>query len=557
MPPRTRTLLGHGVALALVLLALLPLLGDGLFSADEGALLAQLEQLDTTGEWHLPNPAPDLDPGLEALPMELAYRSPGTGEAGAWAPFTKHAVHVALLWGPFALGGVAGVQAVGIAGTVAAAVAAGVLASRLDLRTGPWALWATGLATPLLFDSFLAMGHTLGAGLAGLAAVAAVRAVDGAEQRRAPPPVAVLAAAALAGACVLIRSEGAFVGPALAAGVLVAGGRRSVVTAVALLLAAPAGYLLNEAVDASVWPDPVATVSAGDRAEYGFIDGRVEGFVATWLDPADDRDGPAVAGFLAAVAVWAAVIAHRRIPAVPIAIIGAAAVVLAVVRTVGNTTAIPGLLVACPLLAGLAGLGHVRRWDAPARLLCVGSGVFAAAVLATQYPEGGTGEWGGRYFALALPWVVPLAVVGLAGLATGRRGPRDAGRVAVGAVAAVSAVLAFEAVSTLDRSQERASEVVDLLVDLRSEVSVGRPEPVPVVTSSGAIARFAWEHVDEGAWHTTTRARLGPLASDLAVAGHDTLILFTQSPEADLAVLDPSWDAEPVPQSALLYVLRR
>ena len=41
------------------------------------------------------------------------------------------------------------------------------------------------------------------------------------------------------------------------------------------------------------------------------------------------------------------------------------------------------------------------------------SGLFALGVIATEYPSGGTGEWGGRYFALALPVIVPVVLLAL------------------------------------------------------------------------------------------------------------------------------------------------
>ncbi|MBA2283489.1 MAG: hypothetical protein H0W25_19950, partial [Acidimicrobiia bacterium] len=83
----------HVGLLAIVLLALVPLLDHGLFSADEGAALAQVDQLERTGEWTAANPAPDVDPDAEALPLELSFRTAD----GRWAPFSKHAAYVQVI----------------------------------------------------------------------------------------------------------------------------------------------------------------------------------------------------------------------------------------------------------------------------------------------------------------------------------------------------------------------------------------------------------------------------------------------------------------------------
>jgi hypothetical protein len=87
--------------LAGVIAAVHVLIGtDGLISADEGAMLAQLDLLDRTGDWTMPNPEPIVDPDMDALPLELSDRT----DSDRWAPFVKHPAHIALLLPAWRLG---------------------------------------------------------------------------------------------------------------------------------------------------------------------------------------------------------------------------------------------------------------------------------------------------------------------------------------------------------------------------------------------------------------------------------------------------------------------
>src|SRR5690606_2052230 len=78
---------------------------------------------------------------------------------------------------------------------------------------------------------------------------------------------------------------------------------------------------------------------------------------------------------------------------------------------------VPGILAACPVLA--AGLAALRwqRLEPDRRALAVFVGAYAGAVIATQYPQGGGTEWGGRFLAPVLVAGVALAVPALVGLA--------------------------------------------------------------------------------------------------------------------------------------------
>ena len=129
---------------------------------------------------------------------------------------------------------------------------------------------------------------------------------------------------------------------------------------------------------------------------------------ATSLDSSASRQAEArVAAALALLGAWTIVVPYLAVP------LGLEVKVESIVEVVDHV--VPGLLVAAPVLA--AGLVALRR----SCLRPLGAGlafttfaVFALLVAATQYARGGSGEWGGRYFALGLPVLVPVALLALA-----------------------------------------------------------------------------------------------------------------------------------------------
>ena len=134
---------------------------------------------------------PEVDPDGVNYPLEFSESGPR-----GWTPFAKHPLYPLLLAGADRVAGVAGMVLLSLAGTVAAAGLAGALARRLDPGLTRPAIWVVGLASPLLFDGFLVIAHTLGAALVASAVLAAVVAI---ERRR--PALALAVVPGVAGAC--------------------------------------------------------------------------------------------------------------------------------------------------------------------------------------------------------------------------------------------------------------------------------------------------------------------------------------------------------------------
>lgn len=536
-----RRLAGHAVALGALLLLLLVLGGtSGVVSADEGAMLAQLDQLERTGSWTRPNPEPDADPDQLALPLELSERT----DAGTWAPFAKHPAHLTLLRPAWAVGGLLGVLVVSMAGVVAAAVAAAVLAERMHSGSGVAVLWLTGVGSPLLFDGFQVVGHALGAAAFGWAVVAAVAAAESEQTRRLGP---LAATGALVTAASLIRSEAVLAGLALG-GVLGVGGllrRRpwAIATGAAAVVAAVAVRLGEpRVVERLLGGGDVSTVSLGssDAAGRGLLADRWSGFKVSVLDAGygvDDGEGLLLLGVLLAAAAAMTWRWRRDAGLFRLLAIGAAAAGVGRMLVAGFL--VPGLLPATPvLLVGLVLVAptDARRW--PAWVLWGTIAAFACGVVLTQYRTGGTGEWGGRYFAVALPAAVAATAVaawrGVSGLDERTR------RLGVACLVVLAGSLAVGAVRAADRARDASAAVADLVI-----VAVDGLDVDATVSTRGAVSRFAWEDVLDGRrWLTTDADGVGELVEALAADGADRLAVVTADVSTDLAALDgDEWEA--------------
>lgn len=545
----------HTVALALLLVALVPLVGtSSSFLSDEGAAIIQGRSLASGEGWIVPHPMPEVDPDGRYYPLVNSER----GRHG-FAPLAKHPAYSVLVAGALRLGGVAAAVLLSVAGVVVSAALAGALAGRLDRALSRPAIWAVGLASPLFFDGFLVMGHTLGAALAAGATLVAVIAVT---ERR---PAAALAVGPCVAGAVLIRSEAVLFAAALAivaAAIAVRARPRTpaLVVAGAAVAGAVTARLLEAAWLASiVGAAPPAMKMPAPVRGSGFLEGRVDGLLVTWLLP-DYRSGQPFTVLMLAMVALVAVTAIR-LRSAPLhgagvlAPAGLAALAAVVAFAVTPATVVPGLLVAFPLMT--AGLLLVRRplfRDQGAALALGTFLLFAAAVIMTQYRSGGTGEWGGRYFALGIPVVVPALL-----LALHRQGHmigRSTRRGLAAALVVCSATLATTALLSVRSSHQYWSGF---------EAAVGRAQGVagagrPVVTTWSAAPRYAWGVFDRRPWLWAEPGELERLRASLAGLGVDRFVFVTSDLEADrrhLAGLEVVWADETLGDGRRIVVLAR
>ena len=528
----------HAAALALVLLALVPVIGTGAsFSADEGAAITQARSLSRGDGWIVEHPLPEVDRTGVSYPLENSER----GSLGV-APYAKHPLYPLLLAAADRLGGVTGMVLLSLAGTIAAATMAALLARRLDPTLDRPVLWVVGLGSPLLFDGFLVIGHALGAALAVAAVLLALRAV---ERRR---PLDALALAPVVAAGVLLRTEFLFLALALAATVFLAGlvARRLAVPALVAAVAVTAAVAAR--IGEREWTGRIVG-GAGSGVQLpsglpgGGFPGRVRGFVLTWLTPGYGDGGPVhLALLVMLVSVMGAAWLARRRPedrrvVVGLSVTAVSAAIVALLSAPANV--VPGLLVAFPL-AG-AGLLLLRRehLGTPAGRLSMGTfGLFALGVAATQYQRGGSGEWGGRYFALGIAVITPVLVLALRD--AGRRLEPQSRRLATTSLVGCTVALSVMGIGSLRAAHQRNGSMNGAISAAAASTPAGDGGPAVVVAADGALARQGWPTFDEARW-LLGGADLPALAERLQAVGIPQFVFVTRDPAgpgAGLTVLD-------------------
>jgi hypothetical protein len=482
----------HVGVVGLVLLALLPVVGASAnMLADESAAVLQAHLLADGDGWTMPHPLPEGDPEQLAFPIHNA--TPGDD---GYAPFAKHPTYSLMLAAqPF---GTAGMVVLSTFATLLAGVLSALLARRVAPGLDRWSLWVVALGSPLLFDGYLVMAHSLGA---AACAGAVLLVVEGRARSRAG--LAALAALPLL-AAVLLRNEAVLFALALALvlGVQVLRRRfRDRVDVVATAVAGGAavlGYLLDRAFAAVVVPGAGVSQVVAGGGQPGFLSGRIESFAVTWVQPGYQIGGLTLLSLVVLVAASLCALSVRRHPSDrgPITVFAVVAAGAAVLRLALQPDLVPGLLAAFPLLLAALLLWRRDSLTGPAARLCAATAaVFALAVVATQYSSGGTGEWGGRYFALAIPVATPVLLdVVRAG---GRRlEPTLQRRVLVAGVVLVVCT-SLLAVATLREVHQRHADVVAQLLEDSAGVDPGDGGAPVVIASRPALLRLAWEHLDE------------------------------------------------------------
>lgn len=428
-----------GVLLA-VLLVLVPIVNDGSIAwPDDGVYAAQVDNL-THGSWTSARPLADLD----ADGANSAI-SPSFTAGDLQVPYDRHPLFVVALVPFYAAAGFVGMSLFSVLGTWGAAVAAGLLGRRLDSTYGVPALLLTGLASPLIFDAYLVSAHAATAAFVGFAALGASRVVD---DRRWLPLLYTVPCAALA---VALRSEGfiavAALGVVIGAMAVTSSIRlrqirwQPIIAATVVLVTAVAVYLAD-----NMWRQQIERVSGGtggpltavpDESERGLLSAVWTGLFRPWF--ASNLDAkPALA--LGAISIVLASVVLKVIPGrwlLPMALLGFGCSAL-VLQQFLEITLITGLFAAFPLL--LAGLIQLRRSDVldPLVMRGLATALLATALIAaTTYADGGAVTWGGRFYHLLLPLVIPLAVLGLR--RAGDVLPRRAGVIALVLVLLISA----------------------------------------------------------------------------------------------------------------------
>ncbi len=512
------------------------------YFSDEGAAAAQATQLARGEGWTYVPPFRDLDPEGSARPFLR-----GVGTEGGVAPYAKHPVYPLVLAGVRLLVGQIGFVLLSVFGTVVAAAGAALLASRWGSTQAVAALWLTGAASPLLFDSFLIVAHTLAAAAVVWAVLGLVLSADAATPARSRGLLACLVAAGVM-ASVWLRTESIlFWSAALTVGAAIAIADREVRRRVVPLI-----VVVAASVVAARFAEVVAVRAIVDGVGGALPDtapALADRLSAAWTTlVAPSRSGRAVGDLLLLLGSVAVIVAcvgwqvgRRRVLELGMLVAVLLTVVAGVTRTPG---AVPGLFVVTPwAVAGLVLLvAHRRRPPRLVTALVATLGLFFGAVLVTQYSQGGGVEWGWRYVALALPLI---AVVSVQVLAVALEADPWARRPVVGGLAVLSIVFAVMAIAEAQRGHQASSDVLAAVDGAALQVLDDGARPGrPVVLGVGRLLpEILWPSVDAYDWLAVDAPDLSTYGDRLADSGATSMVLITPDPDRDLDALD-GWEAD-------------
>lgn len=546
---------GHAVAYLALLVGLLALtdLHVG-WNLDDGAYAIQAKVLDQSTDWAYPYRHRDVDPGSRWAPVSHSELT----DQGSY-PFVRYpAWEQVIRASRWAFGDVVGLYVPAVLGAVAAASLGGLLAHRLRPGAFTFGFWVVALG-PMVVHSQALWAHTWLAALGAVVALALVCAVDRAQsedgwRQLGPPAVAALAAAMAA----LLRKDGLL----LAAAASGAGGLVALVgpgspwrrVCRAVPWAAPAAVGIGIALVNGRWVDHLApggpaVDGPGDvdtaLVGTGFAVGRLRGATRSLVDGVGAAQAGTLLGVLGvALAITAgAVLSSSRRRQGDGLVLAVVAVAVLLVRVAVAPSDLAGLLVASPVIA--LGIGAWRRTSSPPaeRAVIVFCCLELALVLVTQYPEGGSRDWGGRYL---FPLLVPVVVVAALTLARvldrapNWRDPAVAGAVAL--VVALPTVAGLVATADLRANNRAATDAA---------LSTGAPT---VIRMPRYLTRVSWRALPEADWLSAADpgdaaealARLRPGRADpIAVMGPGadqvTSVGYTADVRSpDLVVFTPS-----------------
>jgi len=521
----------HTVALGLVFGVLLAFVGtQQVVSADEGAALLQAKVVTSTGQWALPA-VTQLDPTGKWFPIHL---SNSAGER--MFPFSRPPIYPTVIRPLLSAGGLPLVLGLHVVALLLAALFAGLLTERVRPGRGIQAMWLTGLLSPLLFDGYWVIAHSIVAAGAALAVLGAVKVVVDGRARWLGAWFVGL------GVAVLFRNEPLIFAVALAValglyGLLTRGATlsqrgRGIALGVASLAVAGAGYWISTLTRRLV-EDSKAGGYQPDTAG-GVVAGRWRGFQHSVLGAGSVGSIGPLLVVLTLGLVIGTVVCIRFEAGTPrtARTLAWAAAGTAILRLLLPADLITGLLLATPVLivAALCVPGERLR-DPALRIVAIAGWLTVLGVTATQHDTGGAGEWGGRYYHVALPMICILAVVTFDWILAHRG---TAGRAVVAALLIAAGAYGGLAMRE-SRDLRNAADVLTSATWRTAETTESAHQAGgPVVVSSWiAAGRFAWDHILDGRYLTVSERRdLPELGERLADAGVPDFTFLAQPGDA-------------------------
>lgn len=560
----------HGPFLLLVLVALFPLfVVDSVWSADIGARLYQAKTLLETGSWIAVHPLPRVDPEGLYFPLHL---SDATDLAFRYVPYPKHPLLVWITAAEYRLATrlpgnpdtnvVAAVVGLHTLSTFAAAVATARLVARSRPSLAVPALWFTGLISPLFVDGFVGHAHSPAAALFAWAAILLLQFTEPLPPRTTSDVSRLVAAGVLIAVACALRTEATLLGAAMAVGLVVAGRHRPsrnrwVVAGIAVATTTAAATI----ADRLMLPDTTGPANPSHGGDpWGGLIGRVEGFQRTVLSPGGSTADLLILVAAVLVLVAGYIVGRDRATVGPEMLLVVATVAATVRVLQGGMVLIFGLVLACPLLVvGLIRLGRGLWNTAEHRFYATTVALFFGAVVATQYRYGGGAEWGGRYFAVGLPFAIALAIPGLDVAVRALPRPRIRRLIVLAVLPAI--MLNLAGLYGIRESRIRTAALVDTVADVTATLrlraasvndnsAMAEPDPGAadrpiVITTVPAAGRLSWSELDNARWLLVDKGELEPVASRLFDLGVRNWVLLTTDVDEELVEIRRYYQAEP------------
>lgn len=496
--PLRKALWFHALCLAVTLCALQPIVGfHGFFVNDEGAALAQVELLSVHETWFMANPFPSADPEGRSYPFDRAIQTDH-----GFAPLLKQPLYPLVLTIGERVGGRWGIALLGVLATTCAAVGAGSIGRALRPGIERWCLWVTGLSSPLFFDSFVLQAHVFGAAGVGLAGIGVIRFLGSGR-----PTWLLTTAAALVWSSAL-RQEGVLLSGAMGLTLLAMAvaehrsGRecqRRYLGAGSLVgLAGVVGFAGNRLAVRILAPR-VYPSTLRIEPSFGFVDGRINAFVTTWITPGYGSGSAAMLPIITSICAVVVGVQFRRReqdPNIWMLLAACSAVGTAIWVGVAARTVVPGLFPAFPLLiAGVAAWPRTLFQERNVRMHSSTVMLFVLAVLATTYAVGGGAEWGSRYVAIGLPLAVPLLVLALE--TRFRTLPARAQHHAAIALIVLTFTPTVATLTALRSTHTTTATRIEALATAMAATVPGDGGKPVVVTDLLPLGRLMWAHLDE------------------------------------------------------------
>lgn len=527
----------HALALLALLLALIPVIDNGSYALPDEALYAAQAQNLSDGSWASVRPALDIDKDGRWTPLIGS-----TTFDDKIIPYGRRPLYPMAITPFWKVGGTAGALLLSVFGTWVAAVCTAAGARRLDRRATLPTLWLVGIGSPLLFDAYLIMGHSLAAGLSAVLSLSVLGWIQRAAGRGHRSLWWTPSAGASAFALTLVRTEGTIVVVALAAGLVIATttwkqwkptvNRPNLGFALLVTAAGAAAFRLN-----NMWARSILPAGSPDPTVF---DRQPDILKAAWYDLLRPwyPDNTTASATMTLVLVGAVVgpLVFRFVPRLKLLGLGliCLAAVAAVLRATEYPDLISGLFPTVPwIIIGLIMLSRTDLAHPGSRMLATAVPIGLAAIVATSYGIGGAAQWGGRFFHVLIPLAAPIAVLGLLTLRS--RVGRVEARVATGAIIVMTAALAVAGIRTNILFRNTNGRYGELL---RTAAAEHHARLVVFVRKSGdGVPRFFWQldpdHLDVLAAHNPLEVQ--PLLGAVPADEH-TVIVSTDVPTSIIAV---------------------